>query len=100
MLKGEENNSSKGDTSPPHICTNNAQNLNQSRSLEEEYDTLLSTQDKEILSILKELENKNDITNINSLSRLTGYFSSNTVFNLSWKVLPDTEINILEKNLD
>ena len=63
LLKGEENNSSKTDTSPPHVCTSSAQSLNHSRSLEEE---LLSTQDKEILSILKELENKNDMSNISS----------------------------------
>ena len=97
MLKGEENNSFKGDISPPHVCTNNnAQNLNQLRSLEEEYDTLLSPQDKEILSFLEELENKNDISNIHIQSRLNGYFCSNAVFNLSQKVLSDTEINILE----
>ena len=59
MLKGEENNSSKTDTS--HVCTNFAQNLKHSRSLEEESDTFLSTQDKEILSILEELENKSDM---------------------------------------
>ena len=53
LLRGEENNSSKTDTSPPHICSNSAQSLNHSRSLEEE---LLSTQDREILFILEELE--------------------------------------------
>ena len=79
LLKGEENNSSKTDTSPSHVCTNSAQSLNHSRSLEE----LLSTQDREILSILEELEDKNDTSNINSQSRLTGHFCSNTVFNLS-----------------
>ena len=52
------------------------------------------------MSILKKLENKNNISNINSKSRLTGYFCSNTVFNLSRKVLSDTEIKILEKSLD
>ena len=52
------------------------------------------------MSILKKLENKNNISNINSKSRLTGYFCSNTIFNLSRKVLSDTEIKILEKGLD
>ena len=66
LLKSKENNSSKTGTSQPHVCTNSAQNLNHSRSLEEESDTLLSTQDKEILSILEELEYKNDMSNINS----------------------------------
>ena len=40
------------------------------------------------------------MSNINSQSGLTGYFCSNTVFDLSWKVFPDTEIKILEKGLD
>ena len=78
MLNGEENNSSKTETFPPHVCTNSTQSLNHSKSLEKE---LLSTQDREILSILEELENKNRMSNINSQSRLTGHFCSNTVFN-------------------
>ena len=97
LLKGEENNSSKTETSPPHVCTNSAQSLNHSRSLEEE---ILSTQDREILSILEELENKNDMSNINSQSRLTGHFYSNTDFDLSQKILSDTKIKVLQKRLD
>ena len=97
MLKGEENNSSKTDTSLLHVCTNSAQSLNHSKSLVEE---LLYTKYREILSILEELENKNDMSNINSQSKLTGHFCSNTSFDLSQKVFPDTEIKILEKDLD
>ena len=37
---------------------------------------------------------------VTSERRLEGYFSSGTVFNLSRKVLTDTEIRILEKGLD
>ena len=33
-------------------------------------------------------------------NRLTGYFYSDTVFNLSKKVLSDAEIRVLEKGLD
>ena len=40
------------------------------------------------------------MSNINSQSRLTGNFCSNTAFNLSQKVLLDTEIKILEKGVD
>ena len=69
LLKGEENNFSKTDTSPPHVCTSSAQNLNHSRSFDEESDTLLSTQDRETLSILEELEKKNDMSDINSQRR-------------------------------
>ena len=61
LLKGEENNSTKTDTSPSHAWTNSVQSLNHSRGLEEESDSLLSTQDKEILSILEELAKKNDM---------------------------------------
>ena len=35
-----------------------------------------------------------------SESRLTGYFCSETVFNLSHRVLTDAEIKVLEKGLD
>ena len=35
-----------------------------------------------------------------SLGRLRGYFCSDTIFNLSHKVLSDTEIKILEKGSD
>ena len=38
------------------MCTNSAHVTNQSCSFVEEKDTLFSTQDKEILSILEELE--------------------------------------------
>ena len=40
------------------------------------------------------------MSNINSQSRLTGHFCSKTVFNLSRKVLSETEIKISEKGLD
>ena len=33
-------------------------------------------------------------------NRFTGYFCSDTVFNLSKKVLSDAEIRVLEKGLD
>ena len=35
-----------------------------------------------------------------SESRLTGYFCSETIFNLSHRVLTDAEIKVLEKGLD
>ena len=86
MLKGEENNSSKTGSFPSHVCTHSAQSLNYSKSLEKESGTFLYTKDKKTLSILEELKKKNNISNINSQSRLTGYFCSNTVLNLSRKV--------------
>lgn len=47
-LQGEENNSSKTGTSAPDVCTNSTQSLSHSRGLEEESDTVLSTQNKEM----------------------------------------------------
>ena len=97
---------------------------------------IFSTQDKEFLSVLEELQNAHVSNNIDSTTRhptactpgentvplesdqnintsfayprygvtsegrLERYFCSDTVFNLSRKVLTDTEIRILEKGLD
>ena len=47
-LQGEENNSSKTGTSAPDVCTKSTQSLSHSRGLEEESDTVLSTQNKEM----------------------------------------------------
>ena len=134
----EEEQSRSGDrnkSTPPNISTNSSQLKNDSgfSPIEE---NIFSTQDKEFLSVLEELQNanvsnntdlttrhptactpaKNTVTlefaqNINtsfayprygvtSEGRLEEYFCSDTVSNLSQKVLTDTEIRILEKGLD
>ena len=99
LLAGE-NSSSKMDTSPPNLCTNSAHISNDSGSPNgEKNEPLFCTQDKEILSILEELEQVQS-TSINKSDRISGYFCSDTVFNLSKKVLSDMEIKILEKGLD
>ena len=54
LVKDEKSNSSLIETSPPVMCTNSAHVTNHSCSFVEEKDTLFSTQDKEILSILEE----------------------------------------------
>ena len=68
---------------------------------------MLSTQDMEVLEILEELEN-----NVNANftgcehkyntddSRMKRYFCTDTVFNVSNKVLTEGEIKVLEKGLD
>ena len=99
LLAGE-NSSSKMDTCPPNLCNNSAHTSNNSGSPNgEKNEPLFCTQDKEILSILKELEQVQS-TRITNSDRISGYFCSDTVFNLSKKVLPDMEIKILEKRLD
>ena len=52
-----------------------------------------------MLDILEELGKEHDV-NVTSLGRLRGHFCSDTIFNLSYRVLSDAEIKVLEKGLD
>ena len=66
-------------------------------------DLSLDKYDGEILNILQELKCSADqriVEECTEQCRLTGNFESDTVFNLSNKVLNDTEIRVLEKGLD
>ena len=99
LLAGE-NRCFKMDTSPPNLCTNSAYISNDSGSPNgEKNEPFFCTQDKEILSVFEELEHVQS-TSITGNDRISGYFCSDTVFNLSKKVLSDMEIKILEKGLD
>ena len=63
----------------------------------------LDTDNEEILNILEELQCPADqriVEECTEQCRLTGKFVSDTVFNISNKILSDTEIRILEKGLD
>ena len=68
---------------------------------------MLSTQDMEVLTILEELES-NANANFTDCKhkyntddfKMKGCFCSDTVFNLSNKVLTEDEIKVLEKGLD
>ena len=61
----------------------------------------LDTQDYEILKILEDLQGSaNQRVEFTEQSRLTGNFVSDTVFNLSNKVLSDREIRVPGKGLD
>ena len=97
LVKDEKSNSSHIETSPPIMCTNSAHVTNHSCGSVEEKDTLFSTQDKEILSVLEELEETAHVSAINK-TRLSGYFFSETVFNLSRMVSTEIEIKILIQN--
>ena len=63
-----------------------------------------NTKNCKLLDILQELatvENTKEYdVNVTSLVRLRGHFCSDTIFNLSQKVLSDAEIKVLEKGLD
>ena len=88
-------NSSQIETSPPVLYINSVRVTNHSCSFAEEEDTLFSTQDKEILSILEEeLEGTANFSAINN-TRLSGYFYSDNIFNLSRRVLTKMEIKMV-----
>ena len=84
------------DTSTSHNASNSS-----IRSTCASPDLSLDTQDEEILNILEGLQGSaNQRVECTEQCRLTGNFVSDTVFNLSNKVLSDTEIRVLEKGLD
>ena len=65
----------------------------------------LSSQDEDLRNILEELQNRTEvsednITEITSSNHLKGDFCSDTIFNLSHRVLSDAKMKILEKGLD
>ena len=116
LIEQERSNSSNIENTPPTLCTTSANVLNHSSSSAEtnsESKEIFSTQDKEFLSMLVDLPTSVDINKSMEISseeldqqsttyqnRLTGYFCSYTVFNLSKKVLSDVEIKVLEKGWD
>ena len=90
------------ETSPPRLCTNLVESPSSSNVLMEGCDSMtISIEDRELVSILEDLQN-NDFTghkNSTETSRLKGYFYSETVFSLSKKALTEAEIKVLEKGL-
>ena len=104
MLSGE--NFSKISNNPPAVCTNTC-------VVQKHYDDnmsseirLSSIEDIKLLEILEEFQNSNEIISSGSScdvipdKRVKGYFCSDTVFNLSGRVLFKSEIRVLEKGLD
>ena len=101
LLACEKSNSSNSGTCTPDICTNTAEVSNSSNSqISRNNGNVFSSQDEELLSILQDLRQNSSFLTNSSSKRTGGYFCSGTAFNLSSKVLTDTEINILEKELD
>ena len=103
-MNDERNNSYSTKITPPRLSINSAEIQNSSNSLENSTpDSLgLTSQDRELISILDELQNVS-VTgpgNNKDSTRLTSYFCSETVFNPSNRVLSDAEIKVLEKGLD
>ena len=72
-------------------------------------DEIFNTQDREFLSVLENLmdiddplhsQNKNVNVKVTTEGLISGYFCSDTVFNLSHRVITETEIKALDKGLD
>ena len=106
LLEEERRNSYKISTTPPERSADTSVSSNSSQSVCSEISKdMLNSQDQELLSILEELQTSDHnlpperSVNI-SATRITGYFCSDTVFNLSNRVLTDIEIKVLEKGLD
>ena len=105
QLFSEQSNSSGMVSAPPVFNTDKSISHNASnssiRSTCASADLSLDTQDEEILNILEGLQGSaNQRVECTEQCRLTGNFVSDTVFNLSNKVLSDIEIRVLEKGLD
>ena len=92
----------------PHFIVDSSSNcLNHSNAqfLEGE-GSLLTSQGKELLSVLESIQNLNDPLNsrnritITSEGRLSGYVCSEIALNLYRKILINAEIKILEKSLN
>ena len=106
LLKEENCSSAEFDTFPPVRDSDSSvvsNSLNSSIYQEKYFDA----QDEEMLKVLEELHSSNRETSVVDISSimadensLTGYFYSDTIFNLSNRVLSDNEIKVLEKGLN
>ena len=103
LLEGENNYPSKVEITPPSIYTNSIERRNSSNTFEKRIvgSDFFTSQDRELISILHELQNSNvsGTRNNTESNCLTGYFCSDTVFNLSHRVWIEVEIGVLEKGL-
>ena len=78
LLETEQINSSKIETALPTLCTNSSECQNSSCSFFESNKTgLFSTQDRELVSVLVDLENIDNNSEANAIgkTRLTGFFA-------------------------
>ena len=110
LLQDDKDLNSKLTTSPPMLTMDSSSAMNHSDfHASEVKDEIFNTQDREFLSVLENLmdiddplhpQNKNINFKVTTEGRISGYFCSDTVFNLSHRVLTETEIKVLEKGLD
>ena len=83
LLIFDKSMSSDMDATPPNLCTNSGEVL-----------------DDELFFILEDLQHKEMSENIMISYRFQEYFCADAVVNLSKKVINETEIKLLEKGLD
>ena len=110
LLQDDKDFNSKVTTSPPMSTMDSSNSMNHSDfHTSEVQDKVFNAQDRGFLSVLEDLmnldnplhlQNKNINAKVTSESRIFGYFCSDTAFNLSHRVLTETEIKVLEKGLD
>ena len=110
LLQDDKELDSKVTTSPPILTVDSSSAMNHSNFYASEVkEEIINTLDREFLSVLEDLmdlddllhsQNKNINAKVTSECRISGYFCSDTVFNLSQRVLTETEIKVLEKDLD
>ena len=90
--------------SPPLVCCDTSVSKNSSdQFVNTNSPSVLTPQDEELVKFLEDLDCSkitSENANLSDESRLSGYFCSDTAFNISKKVLSETEIKILEKALD
>ena len=97
LMNDESNNLSSIEITPPQLSTNSTEMLNSSNSLEK---STPESQDRELFSILDDLQNVSVTgpSNNTDNTRLTGYFCSETVFNLSNRVLVMRKLKFWKKD--
>ena len=104
LTNDESNNLSSTEITPPRLSTNSAKIQNSFNSLENSTSNSIgvTSQDRELISILDELQNISVTgpSNNTDSTRLAGYFCSEMIFSLSKKALSDAEVKVLEKGLD
>ena len=110
LLQDDKDLNSKLTTSPPMLTMDSSSAMNHSDfHASEVKDEIFNTQEREFLSVLENLmdiddplhsQNKNVNVKVTTEGLISGYFCSDTVFNLSHRVITETEIKALDKGLD
>ena len=101
LLVCEKSNFSNSGTCAPVLHRNSVEVSNSSNLQISQNDANdFFSQDEELISILQHLQQNSSSKSNSGRECIGGYFCSDTVFNLSFKVLTNIEKNIIEKGLD